>query len=268
MGRIITLTSDFGLADEYVGVMKGVILAREASAVVVDLTHLVEPHAVRQAAFILASAWHFFPAGTIHLAVVDPGVGSERRVVLLEVDKHYFLAPDNGLLSLVANQGSQARAWQVIRTSLFLDRVGKTFHGRDVFAPVAASLAGGLDPEQVGPPLLIEDLVSLTDLSPQVGPEEGCLVGRVVQVDRFGNLVSNIGREAVRSLCGAAGLDRLRVMSGSTVITGVAETYAAQPPGTLLALFGSRDTLELAVNRGRAGELLQVGVGAEIMVKK
>ncbi len=266
MGRIITLTSDFGLEDEYVGVIKGVILSREPTAVIVDLSHRIAAHDVRQAAFLLNGAWSFFPAGTIHVAVVDPGVGSTRRVILLEAGGQYFLAPDNGLLTLVKTGSEQPRAWLVNRPSLFMKRVSMTFHGRDIFAPVAASLASGLTPDQVGPSLEVDELIALTDLEPRVAPESGGLTGQVVQVDRFGNLITNIGREQVRAVFGGGSPDRLRIGCGKTIIAGLSETYSSQPVGAPVALFGSRDTLELAINQGRAEEVLQVGVGAEIRV--
>jgi hypothetical protein len=268
MGRIITLTSDFGLADEYVGVMKGVILSREPTAVIVDLTHRIEAHDVRQAAFLLNGAWSFFPGGTIHVAVVDPGVGSSRRVVLLETGGHYFLAPDNGLLSLVKAGSEQSRVWLVNRPSLFRERVSTTFHGRDIFAPVAASLASGLDPDQVGPRLEVGELLTLTDLEPRIGPGSGQIYGKVVQVDRFGNLITNIGRAQLRAVFSGVSPDRLRFVCGEATIAGLSETYASQPVGALLALIGSRDTLEIAVNQGRAAERLQAGVGEEIRVEK
>lgn len=268
MGRIVTLTSDFGLADEFVGVMKGVILGREPAAVIVDLSHMIEPRAILQAAHLLQAAWSFFPAGTIHAAVVDPGVGSDRRVVLLQAGGHYFLAPDNGLLSLVMAGCDSPRCWQVNRRSLFLDRVGTTFHGRDIFAPVAASLAGGLAPDLVGPRLPVGDLVVLTDLLPHGGAEPGSLWGRVVQVDRFGNLITNIGRQFLRKFFGDGDRRHLEISCGPVLVHGLSETYSAQPAGVLLALIGSRDTLELAVNQGRAADLLGVGIGAEVQVRK
>jgi len=268
MGRIVTLTSDFGLADEYVGVMKGVILSREPTAVIVDLTHRINAHDVRQAAFLLNGAWSYFPGGTIHVAVVDPGVGSSRRVVLLEAGGHYFLAPDNGLLSLVMAGSGHPRVWLVNRSSLFKKRVSPTFHGRDVFAPVAASLASGLDPDQVGPRLEVGELIALADLEPQVGPGSGQIIGLVVQVDRFGNLVTNIGRELMRAVFGDVSPNRLKIDCGEATVNGMSETYSSQPVGTLVALIGSRNTLELAINQGRAAESLRAGVGAEITVAK
>ena len=142
MDRIITLTTDFGLADEFVGVMKGVILGLAPRVRIVDLSHQIAAHDVRQAAFLLASAQGFFPAGTVHVAVVDPGVGSSRRLILLEAGGRLYLAPDNGLLSLIVLEVACSGAWQVENRELFLAEVGSTFHGRDILAPVAARGAG------------------------------------------------------------------------------------------------------------------------------
>lgn len=266
MGRIITLTTDFGLADEFVGVMKGVILARAPSARLVDLSHQIAAHDVRQGAFLLAAAWPCFPAGTIHLAVVDPGVGSARRLVLLETAGQLFLAPDNGLLSLVAMGADAGRAWQITARQLFREQVGATFHGRDILAPVAASLAGGLAPHAVGPPLAVAELVRLPDLEPAVDPAAGRVSGRVEQVDRFGNLVTNISGRLLREVYGEAGLGRLRITCGGRQIPGLVATFSTAPAGSLLALLGGRGYLEVAANLGRAAELLAGGVGLPVTV--
>jgi len=268
MVRIVTLTSDFGLEDEYVGVMKGVILSRAPAAAIVDLCHGIAAHDLTQAAFMLNGAWRYFPAGTIHVVVVDPGVGSERRVVLLEAGGQFFLAPDNGLLTLVRAGNDVGRAWKVDRASLFLKRVGMTFHGRDIFAPVAGSLASGLAPEQVGPRLEVDELIGLPGLEPRLDRDVGQLIGMVVRVDRFGNLLSNIGIGLLREVFGDVSPDRLRIGCGTRVIDGLSETYSNLPIGVPLALIGSRDTLELAVNQGRAAVSFKAGVGSEIRVFK
>jgi len=268
MGRIVTLTTDFGLADEFVGVMKGVILGVAPSARIVDLTHQVAPHDVRQAAFLLAAAWPFFPAGTVHLAVVDPGVGSARRLVALEAAGQLFLAPDNGLLSLVLAANPRARAWRIDNRELYPGRVGATFHGRDILAPVAARLAGGVDPDQVGPALAVADLLRLPDLEPSVDGASGRITGRVEQVDRFGNLVTNIGADLLRELGGDGGRAGLRIQCGGREVRGLAGTFSDLPAGVPLALIGSRGCLELAVNQGRAEEVLAAGVGYQVTVKK
>lgn len=265
MDRIITLTTDFGFADEFVGVMKGVILGLAPAVRIVDLSHQIPAHDVRQAAFLLGSAYRFFPAGTVHVAVVDPGVGSLRRIVLVEAGGQLFLAPDNGLLSLVMLEADSVRAWQVENRELFLAAVSATFHGRDIFAPVAARLVGGLAPRQVGAPLAPADLVRLAELLPVIDRPRGRIVGRVEQVDRFGNLVTNIPDRLLSELYGAR-LARLKVSCGGREILGLSTTFSEVAPGEVAAVVGSRGYLELAVNLGRADVQLDGRVGVPVMI--
>jgi S-adenosylmethionine hydrolase len=265
MGRIITLTTDFGLADEFVGVMKGVILGRAPKARIVDLSHQIGAHDVRQAAFLLGSAYRFFPAGTVHVAVVDPGVGSSRRLVLVEVGGQLFLAPDNGLLSLVLLTGDFVRVWRVENRELFLAAVSATFQGRDILAPVAALLATGLEPEAVGPSLAATDLLMLTDLLPAVERKLKRITGRVEQVDRFGNLVTNIPGCLLTEVYDS-GLKQLTISFGGHLLKGVSATFSEVAAGEVTALIGGRGYLELAVNLGRADLRLDGRVGVPVMV--
>lgn len=252
MDRIITLTTDFGLADEFVGVVKGIIMGLTPAARIVDLSHQIGAHDIRQAAFLLDSAWRFFPAGTVHVAVVDPGVGSTRSIVLVEASGQLFLAPDNGLLSLVMLEGDSARAWRVDNQELFLPEVSATFHGRDIFAPVAARLAGGLKPERVGAPLVPADLHQLADLLPMIDRQLGRIVGRVEQVDRFGNLVTNISSRLLAEVCSAECKRLIKFSCGNREIRGLSTTFSRVAPGEAAAVVGSRGYLELVVNMGRA----------------
>jgi len=265
MGRIITLISDFGLADEFVGVMKGVIMGLAPVVRIVDLSHQVNAHDVRQAAFLLGAAWRFFPSGTVHLAVVDPGVGSTRRLVLVEVAGQLFLAPDNGLLSLVMGEADGARAWQVDNRELFLPTVCATFQGRDILAPVAARLAGGLAPELVGAPLPMPELLRLNDLLPVIERKLERIVGRVEQVDHFGNLVTNISGHLLAEIYGPR-LPGLKVSCGGRVIGGLSATFSAVEVGELVAVLGGRGDLELAVNQGRADVRLAGRLGCSVTV--
>lgn len=265
MGRIITLTSDFGSADEFVGVMKGVILGLAPAVEIVDLSHQIAAHDVRQGAFLLGSACRFFPSGTVHVAVVDPGVGSPRRIVLVEAGGQFFLAPDNGLLSLVLGDDGAGRAWQVDNRELFLAEVSATFHGRDIFAPVAARLAGGLEPGRVGGQLAPTDLVRLADLLPRVDRRLGRITGRVEQVDRFGNLVTNISGCLLAEVYGPE-LARLKVGCGGREVRGLSATFSGVAPGEMAAVVGGRGYLELVVNLGRADVQLDGRVGIPVMV--
>lgn len=266
MARIITLTTDFGLADEFVGVLKGVILSRESAVQLVDLSHQVASQDIRQAAFLLAASWRFFPAGTIHLAVVDPGVGSARSLVVLETGGQFFLAPDNGLLSLVVAEGLPSRAWRIANGDLFPGPIAATFHGRDILAPVAARLAAGLDPEQVGPPVAVSALVRLADLEPLVDHRTRTISGRVEQVDAFGNLVTNIKTVLLREVYGP-GQVQVLARCGQGEAGGLATTYSELAIGAAAVLGGGRGFLELVVNQGRASDYFQASKGESVSVR-
>ncbi|HKV12136.1 MAG TPA: SAM-dependent chlorinase/fluorinase [Thermoanaerobaculia bacterium] len=231
---ILTLLTDFGTEDYYVAAVKGTVLSRAPGAAIVDVSHQVPPGDVETAAFLLAAAAPSFPAGTVHLAVVDPGVGSGRRIVLAQTEKALFLAPDNGLLSPFLDR---ARVFSVERQDLFLPGPGRTFHGRDRFAPVAAALLSGHSPEDMGPE--IADPRRLPGELPRREP--GRLTGRVVHVDRYGNLVTDI---PAGWLPGAP----CRFSVGPRSTTLFATHYAEIPPGEPAALPGSLGTIELSLN--------------------
>lgn len=254
---VVTLTTDFGLTDPYVGVMKGVLLSQGSGLRLVDLTHGIPAQDVRSAAFHLAHSWSWFPSGTVHVAVVDPGVGSDRPILVARERGHAFLAPDNGLLGPVLSEGADVRALDVERFSL--PGRSRTFHGRDVFAPAAARLACGLDPAEAGEAL--EDFERLVFPAPSIGPE-GEVQGEVLLADRFGNLVTNV--PAAR-------------LPGSprdwTVVVGSAEVplfgaYSEADPGGLLALVDSFGYWEVAVRDGDAADELGVGPGAPVTFRR
>lgn len=250
---IITLTTDFGLADGYVGIMKGVILGIAPTVRLVDLSHEITPQDVRQAAYVLARATPYFPPGTIHLAVVDPGVGSRRRPLLVRAGQALYVGPDNGLFTL-ALAGPDAQAFELDRPEFWGPAVSRTFHGRDIFAPVAAHLATGVPPERLGRP--VADPVRLELPRPTRHPD-GHITGQVVYVDRFGNLISDVPAVWVaggRWLCQVAGRQ----------IPDLSRTYAEATPGALVALIGSEDTVEVAVRDGSAARQLGVREGEPI----
>lgn len=247
---IISLVTDFGTRDEYVGVLKAVILRIDPSAVIVDVTHEVEPQDVVQAAFLLGSSFRYFPEGSIHVAVVDPGVGTERRILYLETDRHRFLAPDNGVLSMRLAAGPPASVRCLENSLLWRPQVGPTFHGRDILAPVAAHLSRGGMPSEIGPEIDPATAVMLENLLPQCDP--GGIRGRVVHVDRFGNLITNIDSAAVEKLQALSPSRPVTVSIADRVMTGLARTYADAAAGQPLAVIGSRGYLEIAVNRGSA----------------
>lgn len=259
MTPLITLTTDFGLRDEYVGVMKGVIYSRCPAARIVDITHGIRPQDVRQAAQIIASAFSYFPPGTIHVVVVDPGVGGSRRIILLEARGHLFLAPDNGVTSLLFPQ--TGKVYAVSNSDLFLAPVSHTFHGRDIFAPVAAHLACNFPPQGTGPEIARESLVSLALPAPSLCGTTLC--GTVTDIDHYGNLITNISREVASRFC-SANFQNLRVRVGALTIHGVATAYSAVAVDRPVALFGSRDLLEIAIYQGNAAEKLKLGLDSKV----
>jgi hypothetical protein len=264
MAPIITLLTDFGTESTYPAQMKGVILGRCPQASIVDLSHGVPRHDVRTAAFMLASAAPAFPPGTIHAAVVDPQVGSPRRILAAEAGGYVYLAPDNGLLTLVAtggflHGGSKAtRIVAVENRDLFRQDVSSTFHGRDIFAPVAAALAGGVNFTDLGPAI---DSIARFDL-PLPERQGDRIVGQVLTVDSFGNLVTNVPAAML------AGSDptTVQVRLMGAVIRGLSRSYSDVPAGALLAYIGSAGLLELAVNRQSAAARLGAGATTPVSV--
>jgi S-adenosylmethionine hydrolase len=256
MMTIITLTTDFGTADGYVGAMKGVILSLAPRVSLVDISHDVLPQDVRHGARLLAMAAPFFPSGTVHVGVVDPGVGSARRGIALQTSLAIFVGPDNGLFTPFLLDRVACVA--LTNTAAHRHPVSKTFHGRDVFAPVAAHLANGMPLAQLGPP--VDDPVTLPESRP-LRLSDGQLRAEVLHVDRFGNLISNVGPLEGETV----DPDSTRVVIESVPVP-MGRTYADVPPGALIALVGSTGYLEIAVRGGRASERLGVGVGAIVQV--
>ena len=276
MSVVITLTTDFGLADAYVAAMKGVMLGISPDARLVDICHTVTPQNAAQAAFVLSTAYRFFPEGTVHLVVVDPGVGSERRAIILRTPSACFVAPDNGVLSYVIEQsspgpdvgetpclhqrqlGPELEAVAITRPRFWCSPVSATFHGRDVFAPVAAHLSLGGPPTEFG-----ESLDSLNVL-PLARPErrpDGTVAGRVLHADVFGNLITNIRCQDLPT-----DGDRVAVEIGGRTIQGLTRTYAESEG--LLALVGSSGYLEVSLKDGSAHDLLRANVGDEVILRQ
>jgi hypothetical protein len=255
------LTTDFGLRDEFSGVMKGVIYGRCPAARLVDLTHDIAPHDVRHAAQVIAAAYGYFPPGTIHVVVVDPGVGSSRRIILLAACDQLLLAPDNGVASLLLPRLD--RVYEVSNRYLFLQPVSSTFHGRDVFAPVAARLACGLPPAAVGAEVAADSLVVLP--FPALRRDGDTLHGAVIDIDRFGNLITNIDRENAGRLCDGA-FHKLRVVIGPLTIRGIAPAYETARAGEPVALFNSRNLLEIGLCRASAARQLQLGLDSPVFL--
>lgn len=254
---IVTLLTDFGTADYFVAAMKGVILSLQPRALLVDVTHQVPPQDVRSAAFTLLAAYRTFPAGTIHLCVVDPGVGSERRPVLVSAGEHFFVGPDNGVFGYVYDAEPRVRVFHLVNEWFFRHPVSATFHGRDVFAPVAGALAAGTQPTSFGPE--ITDYRRLHPLRP-TRSEDGGWEGTILHVDRFGNCVTNLTRAELPDEEVARGL---RVVVNGHEVRSVRRFYAEEAghAGEVFGIWGSAGFLELSVNRDSAARILGVRPG-------
>jgi S-adenosyl-L-methionine hydrolase (adenosine-forming) len=256
----ITLTTDFGRDSSYVAAMKGVILSINPAAVIVDISHAVAPQSITEGAFVLGESTRWFPRDSIHVAVVDPGVGTDRKIVYARIDDQQYVCPDNGLLSYVCRHRRPEHAIELTNRSLFLAEVSNTFHGRDIMAPVAAQLSLGLPPEQLGPKL---ETLKLFEW-PQPQRRDNSEVGRILYADSFGNLISNVSRE---DLPGEIEDSCFRVETAQHQLDGIAKTYCQSSPGTVVALFGSSGLLELAVVQGNAAARLQIPIGESLIVK-
>lgn len=257
---IITLTTDFGLQDHYVGAMKGVILSLCPEAQLVDITHDIPPFSLYAGAYAIDQTAPLFPPGTIHVVVVDPGVGTDRKPLLVEFQQQFFIAPDNGVLSLVlsyalARTGS-SMAREITNRDLWLPYPSSTFHGRDIFAPVAAALASAIArPEDVGP--LLENIQQLPDLAP-VQLEHGAWRGKILSVDRFGNVITNF-----RPPAGSFSLT-----IGPHVITEFRQSFGAAAPDLVFAYSGSSGYLEIGVNQGNAAQIIRAIAGDTITLRR
>ena len=256
---IITLMTDFGLRDHYVAAMKGVMLGMCPAARIVDVTHEVSSYEVAEAAFLLSQTWPAFPRKTIHVVVVDPGVGSMRRPILAEVDGHRFVAPDNGVLTpILTREGCKVR--HITEEKFFRQPVSQTFHGRDIFAPIAGTLASGTPSSKVGP--LIENYLRLTMERPARTARRGW-TGLILHVDHFGNIVTNIPIADFPHI-----LEKpFEVAIGFRLVEKLARSYAEMPAGEVVAIVGSSGYLEIAANQASAAKILGCETGAPVELR-
>lgn len=258
--NLITLTTDFGASSPYVAAMKGVLLSINPRVQIIDITHSIPPQNIAAGALALADTTPYFPEGTIHISVVDPGVGTNRAIIYAEIGSQRFICPDNGLLTLLADRLSHTKILKISEEQYFRHPVSRTFHGRDIMAPVAAHLSLGLEPERLGPPH-----VELHKLDwPGATRMANRIEGKVVAVDSFGNLITNISRE---KLSGVPTDESVTVRCDEHETQGIFATYGEQPPMTLVALVGSNDHLEIAIVEDSATIMLGVGVGAPVEVR-
>ena len=258
---VIALLTDFGTRDHYVGAMKGVALGICPDAVFVDITHDIAPHDVLAAALELAASYRYFPAGTIFVVVVDPGVGSGRRAIAAEGGGCRFVAPDNGVLTIVFRETPPKRVVELTERCYARPTVSRTFEGRDRFAPAAAWLAKGIDLSGLG--------CALTSWHTLAVPEpvlaDDRIIGKVLRIDRFGNLVTNVERRVFERFAGGARID---IVAGTETVGKVVATYADVEPGAICALFGSSEHLEVAVNGGSAARRLDLARDARITISR
>ena len=260
MSAIITLTTDFGTQDAYVGAIKGVILSLCPNARIVDISHAIAPQDIMECAFVLRDAAWYFPAGAIHMAVVDPGVGTDRRPVALRCGEHFFTGPDNGIFPLILDGTAPDVCVCLDRPEYWRGAApSRTFHGRDIFAAAAAHLANGTPIERLGSPI---DRLAPMKWALPIMDDEG-VQGWVVHIDRFGNCITNISRKMLEER--QAGRP-IKCFAGNTILEGIQHTYASVETGESLLQYNSSNLLEVAVNSGNAAELLGIRKGNPVNI--
>jgi len=259
---IISLTTDFGLRDPYVAEMKAVILRICAEARIVDISHEIKKYDVTMGAFALACAAPYFPEGTFHVAVVDPGVGTERQPIIIQTSKCYYVGPDNGVLALAArNDGGPESIHKIANPKLILPQVSSTFHGRDIFAPAAAQMANGIPPAEFGPKISRISNAAF----PRVVKRRGTLVGEVIHTDEFGNIITNLQSKDIQIIRTQSSIN-IKVKNTQLRLK-LCETYAEVPKHRPLALIGSHNFLEISLNQGNAARAYKVKTGDKIAVQ-
>ena len=258
---IITLITDFGLQDGYVGVMKGAMANINLSANVIDISNNIEPQNIFHAAYVLNSSYTYFPKGTIHVVVVDPGVGSDRTILCLQTDDYLFLAPDNGVLSFVTAKEESSSIREVTNGTFFLPIISNTFHGRDIFAPVAAHLSKGINYKELGERV---EKINQIDLPKPILSPDGELTAEIIYVDSFGNLITNVNREIIDRM--KIDLERVSITMGRRRINGICSSYTDVGDNEALAIFGSSGYLEISVNLGSAGDVLKLKKGDKLIL--
>jgi len=254
---ILTLTTDFGLADHFVGTMKGVILGICPEAQIVDITHGITPFDIGEGAFAIAQAYRYFPKKTVHVIVVDPGVGTARRPILMEAAGQYFVAPDNGVVAMVQAREPEAKFRLIANRKYFLNQVSTTFHGRDIFAPAGAHLAAGVPAASIGK--RIEDYLK-PDFDRPHRTGKRTWTGRILRIDRFGNVITNFHVDDFGDLA----LRGFAMAFGPVTVSAVARNYAERPPGELFAILGSSGYYEVSMSQGSAAKAIGCESGAAV----
>lgn len=255
---IITLTTDFGLKDPYVAEMKAVILNISPNTKIVDITHQIEKFNIRMGAYVLAAASSYFPKGTIHVVVVDPGVGTRRKAILIQTKQGYFVGPDNGVLVLAAESQGIEHVYKITNPKLKLPKISNTFHGRDIFAPAAAHLAKGTPPSEFGPE--IHKIV--TPKFAKITRRKGGLIGEIIHIDGFGNIVTNFSEKELESM-GIKGMVNIK-LKNTRLKLKLCRAYAEVEAQKPLAIIGSHNFLEISVNQGNAADTFKTKVGDKV----
>ncbi len=258
--RFITLLTDFGTKDPYTASLKGAILTINPKVDIIDITHDIPPQDIFEAAFILKCTYKFFPRDTIHIAVVDPGVGGSRRPILVKTRDYMFVGPDNGIFSFILEEEEEKYIYHLNNRKYHLPVISDTFHGRDIFAPVAAHLSLGVNPEKVGE--LIETAFVLDIPKPEI--KKGKICGTIIHVDRFGNLITNISSHLFNNFVGN---NPFEIELAQRTIKKINRAYSESNPGELLAIFGSAGFLEISINLGNCSRELSLGKGDRISVR-
>lgn len=259
----IVLTTDFGLLDEYVGVLKGVILSINPDASLVDLTHEIPPQDIGRAASLISRSHAYFPNGSIHLCIVDPGVGSRRRILVVSACRQLFIGPDNGIFTAILKNEGGATVHELTNRDWFLDEISTTFHGRDIMAPAAARLSLGAPVTEAGPPVPRASWVSLPEAPPIIGQSK--IVGEVSSIDRFGNLITNIGKEHLDEFHREGGIT-IRIKSA--VVPFHHASYRDLPDQGPAAIVNSSKLLEICIKNGNAAALLGVSTSEKVLVER
>jgi S-adenosyl-L-methionine hydrolase (adenosine-forming) len=260
--RLITLTTDFGLNDHFIGTIKAVLLGIVPDATIVDICHSVQAFDVLDGALTISQAYSYFPSGTIHMVIVDPGVGTARRPIILTAERYQFIAPDNGVLSMIYDREERLSVRHVTAEHYYLQPVSNTFHARDIFAPIVGYLAKGVDPDRFGDE--ITDYVRFA--APRPKPVDGSTIrGVVLKVDRFGNMITNITPQDAPLLFQPEP-PPFKIVVGKKEITQIHTAYAQGAPGELFGILGSMGYLEIAANRGAAAQVVGAGKGTDVNV--
>jgi len=261
---IITLLSDFGFKDPYVAEMKAIILSICREALIIDISHEIEKFNIRMGAFVLAQASRYFPEGTIHVAVVDPGVGTARRPIIVETERSLYVGPDNGLLILAARNEGIRCIHEISNRKYMLKRVSRTFHGRDIFSPAAAYLAMGVEASQFGP--VIRDPVKPSFSSPEIREEE--IMGEVIHIDGFGNIITNVSEENLKAIGISEGRNLSVQLGDKRMILKMCSSYNEVQRNAPLSIIGGTGFLEISVNRGNASKIFNVKVGTPVTLRR